>query len=196
MLGPPVGPAEVREVAHLVEQVSFVLAAGCGLYHPLVAKGVMVAVEREAPFEGVAVLAEVLEHVSRVVVVHVVFEEPQAGSFVGPGGDRLVSAEAGSAQEIVADAIVSGAGKAVDFSFYDFHFRGNAGVDEGSEDSDDDGEDGEHCGELTYEWVGIRKVIVLILSCRRCTSAYRFLRERKRNKGNLYIKIDNAFFSH
>lgn len=32
-------------------------------------------------------------------------------------------------------------------------------MDEGSENGDDDGEDEEHCGELTYEWLGIRKVI-------------------------------------
>lgn len=150
-------------VAHLVDQVLLALAAGAGLYGPRVAKVAMVAMVNalviEAEFEGVGVLAEVLEYVSLVVVVHIVFEEPQAGSFVGVGG-RLVSAEAGSAKEIVADAIVSvAAGKALGSSGFDFRFRGDAGVDEGSENSEDDGEDEEHCGELVYEWLGIRKVI-------------------------------------
>ena len=152
-------------------QVRFALAnaAGTGLplYDPRVANMVIAVVERisvpifEAVFERGGVQAEVLKHVSRVVVVLIIFVEYQAGSFVGVGV-RLVSlgaAEAGSAKEIVADARVSSAGKAVDLSSFDFRFRGDAGVDEGSENGDDDGEDEEHCGELTYEWLGIRKVI-------------------------------------
>ena len=111
----------------------------------------------EAFFEGV-VPAEAVKHVSRVVVPHIVFVEYQAGSYKGRGEVGLVSlgaAEAGSAKEIVADARVSGAGKAVDLSSFDFRFRGDARVDKGSENGDDDGEDKEHCGELTYEWLGI-----------------------------------------
>ena len=95
------------------------------------------------------------------MVVLIVFVEHQAGSLFR-GGGRIVSlgaAEAGGAEEIVADAGVSGAGKAVDLSGFDFRFRGDAGVDKGSENGDDDGEDEEHCGELIYEWLGIRKVI-------------------------------------
>ena len=138
-----------------MDQVLFALAAGCGLYGPRVAKVVMVAMDKapvnEAVLDGVGVLADVLEHISRVVVVHIVFEEPQAGSFVGVEGGRLVSAEAGSAKEIVADAIVGGAGKAVDLAGFEIRFRRDAGVDEGSENGDDDGEDEEHCGELTYD---------------------------------------------
>ena len=146
-----------------MDQVLLAFAAGCGLYDPRVAKVVMVAMGSapvvRAFLDEEVVQTEVLEHVSRVVVVHIVFEEPQGGSFVSVGFGRLLSAEAGSAKEIVADAIVSGAGKAVDFSDFNFRFRGDAGVDERGENGDDDGEDEEHCGELTYEWLGIRKVI-------------------------------------
>ena len=150
-------------------QVLFALAAGTGLrlYDPRVAKMVIAVMERisvpiiEAVFEPGGVQAEVLKHVSRVVVVLIVFVEHQAGSFVGGGGRSasLGAAEAGSAKEIVADAGVSCAGKAVDLSSLDFRFRGDAGVDKGSENGNDDGEDEEHCGELTYECSGIRKVI-------------------------------------
>ena len=150
-------------------QVLFALAVGSGLplYDPRVAKMVIAVMERisvpliEAAFGGGGVQTEVLKHVSRVVVVLIVFVEYQAGSFVGVGV-RLVSlgaAEAGSAKEIVADAGISGAGKAVDLSSFDFRFRGDAGVDKGSENGDDDGEDEQHCGESTYECLGIRKVI-------------------------------------
>ena len=150
-------------------QVLFTLAAGSGLplYDPRVAKIVIAVMDRisvpiiEAAFGGGGVQAEVLKHVSRVVVVLIVFVEHQAGSFVGVGV-RLVSlgaAEAGSAKEIVADAGVSGAGKAVDLSSFDFRFRRDAGVDKGSENGDDDGKNEEHCGDLTYESSGIRKVI-------------------------------------
>ena len=70
----------VLEVAHRVGQVLFALAAGCGLFDPRVAKVVMVAIVMNHDQGAVeAVLADVLEHVGRVVVVHVVFEEPQAG---------------------------------------------------------------------------------------------------------------------
>lgn len=75
------GPDGVPEVAHLVFQVLFALAAGSGLplYNPRIAKVLMVVMDSgcvtEAVFEGGGVQAEVLEHVSRVVVVHIVFVE-------------------------------------------------------------------------------------------------------------------------
>ena len=149
-------------VAHRMFQVLFALAAGSGppFYDPRVAKGyiaVMISIIEAHSVGGVQ--AEVLKHVSRVVVPHIVFVEHQAGVGMGGKPDSLETAEAGSAKEIVADARVSGAGKAVDLSSIDFRFRGDAGVDKGSENGDDDGEDEEHCGELTYQWFGIRKVI-------------------------------------